>query len=167
MDEFQRLAAYAKPESLEDWEERIDRTWWTSTQSATFTKVLRVLSAERLARLAKIGTNNEPIFRRNSVDTATRRFREILASTGWDVKVTQWLHLLLFDHLPQEYLSIYLDILQSLRTKIPQLVDKVIAAQPTVTGRSGLVTWETLGTVLKRSWDPLALTLNTNKPVII
>lgn len=167
MDEFQRLASVARPEEDEDWEDKIDKTLWSSIQNRIFTKVTRILSSERLARLAKTKSRTEPIFRRTSVDIAARRFRETIASTGWDWRLVQWLHNLLFEHLSQEYLAIYLDILQTLRLKIPQLIDKMIAIQPNISARMGSITWETLGSLLKRSWDPIAPVLNGNRLVNI
>ncbi|KAL2718189.1 KAT8 regulatory NSL complex subunit 3 isoform X1 [Vespula squamosa] len=163
MDEFQRLANFARPDDNDDWEEKIDKSMWTSLQSRIFTKVIRILNSERLARLAKSNAMVEPIFRRTSVNTTARRFRETLASAGWDWRLTQWLHGLLFDHLSQEYLAIYLDILQTLRLKIPQLVDKMITVQPNINAKNGSITWETLGSLLKRTWDPIAPTLNNNR----
>ena len=165
MDELQRLANFVRPDEDNEWEEKIDKTYWTPVQLRIFAKVVRILTAERLARLAKAGNVMEPIFRRTTVDTAAKRFRETLASIGWDIKITQWIHSLMFDYLPQEYLVIYLDILQTLRLKIPQLIDKMIAVQTNINGKGGPVTWETLGSLLKRSWDPVTQTLNSNRPV--
>ncbi|XP_076229096.1 reduction in Cnn dots 1 isoform X2 [Nomia melanderi] len=163
MDELQSLANFARPDENADWEESLDKISWTPVQNRIFTKVLKILNSERLARLAKSANAIEPIFRRTSVDTAARRFRETLASAGWDWRLAQWLHSLLFDHLPQEYLGIYLDILQTLRLKIPQLIDKMIAVQPNITAKTGSITWETLGSLLKRSWDPITPSLNGNR----
>ncbi|XP_012268871.2 KAT8 regulatory NSL complex subunit 3 [Athalia rosae] len=164
MDEFQRLANFARPDENDDWEEKIEKILWTPVQNRIFTKVLRILSSERLARLAKANHATEPIFRRTSVDVAARRFRETLASASWDWRVAQWLHNLLFENLPQEYMAIYLDILQTLRLKIPQLIDKMIAVQPNLNAKAGSITWETLGPLLKRSWDPVVSSLNANRP---
>nr|XP_012222923.1 PREDICTED: KAT8 regulatory NSL complex subunit 3 isoform X1 [Linepithema humile]XP_012222924.1 PREDICTED: KAT8 regulatory NSL complex subunit 3 isoform X1 [Linepithema humile] len=164
MDEFERLAIFARPEEDEDWEDKIDKTFWSPVQNRIFSKVTRVLSSERLSRLAKTDNAAESIFRRTSVDIAARRFRETLASTGWDWRLAQWLHNLLFEHLSHEYLAIYLDILQVLRLKIPQLIDKMIAVQPNINSKTGSITWETLGSLLKRSWDPIAPSLNGIKP---
>ncbi|XP_033362001.1 KAT8 regulatory NSL complex subunit 3 [Bombus vosnesenskii] len=163
MDELQRLANFARPDENEDWEEKLDKILWTPVQNRIFTKVLKILNSERLTRLAKVSSSIEPIYRRTSVDTAARRFRETLASVGWDWRLAQWLHNLLFDHLPQEYLGIYLDILQSLRLKIPQLIDKMIAIQPNINAKTGSITWETLGSLLKRTWDPITPSLNSNR----
>ncbi|XP_043265684.1 KAT8 regulatory NSL complex subunit 3 [Colletes gigas] len=163
MDELQRLANFARPDENADWEERLDKILWSPVQNRLFTKALKILNSERLARLAKVNNPIEPVFRRTSIDTATRRFRETLASAGWDWRLAQWLHSLLFDHLPQEYLGIYLDILQSLRLKIPQLIDKMIAVQPNINAKTGSITWETLGSLLKRTWDPITPSLNSNR----
>ncbi|XP_020289791.1 KAT8 regulatory NSL complex subunit 3 isoform X3 [Pseudomyrmex gracilis] len=160
MDEFQRLVSNVRLEEDEDWEEKIDKTLWSSVQNRIFSKVTRILNTERLARLSKTKTTSEPIFRRMSIDIAARQFRETLASIVWDWRLAQWLHNLLFEHLSQEYLIIYLDILQSLRQKIPQLIDKMIAVQPNIITKAGSITWETLGSYLKRSWDPVASSLN-------
>lgn len=167
MDEFQRITNIARPEEDDEWEDKIDKTLWSSVQNRIFNKVTRILSSERLARLAKTKSATEPIFRRTSVDIAARRFRETLASTGWDWRLVQWLHHLLFEHLSQEYLVIYLDILQTLRPKIPQLIDKMIAVQPNINSRTGPITWETLGSLLKRSWDPVSQSLSGSKLVNI
>ncbi|XP_043481442.1 KAT8 regulatory NSL complex subunit 3 [Leptopilina heterotoma] len=164
MDELQRLANFVRPDEDTEWEEKIDKTFWSQIQIRVFAKIVRVLTAERLARLAKTGNVMEPVFRRTSIDTAAKRFREIMASIGWDIRISQWIHCLLFDYLPQEYLVIYLDILQTLRLIIPQLIDKMIAVQTNINGKGGPVTWETLGSLLKRSWDPVTSTLNSNKP---
>ncbi|XP_066599701.1 KAT8 regulatory NSL complex subunit 3 [Prorops nasuta] len=161
MEELQRLAKFARPDENEDWEETIDKTLWSPVQIRIFTKVIRILTSERLARLAKANSSFEPIFRRLSVDVSAKRFREILGSVGWDWRITQWLHCLLFDNLPYEYLAIYLDILQTLRAKIPQLIDKMITVQPNISAKGGPITWEMLGSVLKRSWDPVSSTLNS------
>ncbi|OAD53272.1 KAT8 regulatory NSL complex subunit 3, partial [Eufriesea mexicana] len=163
MDELQRLANFARPDENEDWEEKLDKILWSPVQNRIFTKILKILNSERLARLAKVNCSIEPIYRRTSVDTAARRFRETLASAGWDWRLAQWLHNLLFDHLPQEYLGIYLDILQTLRLKIPQLIDKMIAVQPNINAKTGSITWETLGSLLKRTWDPITPSLNSNR----
>ncbi|XP_076241623.1 reduction in Cnn dots 1 [Calliopsis andreniformis] len=163
MDELQRLATFARPDGPEDWEEQLDKILWSPVQNRIFTKVLKILNSERLARLARTNNPIEPVYRRTSVDTAARRFRETLASVSWDWRLAHWLHSLLFDHLPQEYLGIYLDILQSLRLKIPQLIDKMIAIHPNINAKTGSITWETLGSLLKRSWDPITPSLNSNR----
>ena len=166
MEEFQRLANFARPdEPDEDWEEKIDKFGWTPMHHRIFARAFKVLRREYLVRVAKSNSWKEPIYRRCSIDTASRRYREALAASGWDLKITQWLHGLFFDNLPRNYLAIYLDILQALRLKIPQLIDRMMTLQPTINTKGGSITWETLGSLLKRSWDPLAATFNSNRPV--
>lgn len=64
------------------------------------------------ARLAYTGSKNEPVLRRLSVDKTARKFRELLCSTQWDLRLIQWLHGVLIDYLPSFYLAVYIDILQ-------------------------------------------------------
>ncbi|KAF7993334.1 hypothetical protein HCN44_006394 [Aphidius gifuensis] len=164
MEEFERLANFAKPEENNDWEEHINKTFWTPIQTRLFNRIYRVLTAERLSRLAKNSSPLEPIYRRSSIDTASKQFREVLASSGWDWNLIHWLHALLFENLPKEFLSIYLDILQTLKAKIPHLIDRMIANQPNISSKTGSITWETLSSILKRTWDPLTNFLNSNRP---
>ncbi|XP_063985418.1 KAT8 regulatory NSL complex subunit 3 [Diachasmimorpha longicaudata] len=165
MEECHRLATFARPDYLEDWEEKIDKTFWSGLQTRLWSRVLRILTEEHLSRLVKTTSSNESISRRMSIDSSAKRFRHVFASTGYDPRLIHWLHALLFDHLPRDFLTIYLDILQTLRTKIPQLVDKIISTQSTIPTRSGgAINWETLTSVLKRPWDPVSTTLNTCRP---
>ena len=167
MDELQRVANFIRLENTDDWEEKIDKILWSPVQNKIFNKIVRILNSERLSRLAKSNNAYEPVLRRTSIDTTAKKFRETLASANWDCRISQWLHSLLFDYLPQEYLSIYLDVLQTMRQKIPQLVDKMIAVQSNVNAKTSPVTWESLTPLLKKSWDPVSPVLNTIRPVII
>ncbi|XP_034950017.1 KAT8 regulatory NSL complex subunit 3 [Chelonus insularis] len=166
MEESQKLASFARPddENADDWGEKIEKTFFTGLQKKIFARVLHVLSTERLTRLAKVNCSTEPIYRRISTDSSTQKFREILASAGWDLSISQWLHGLLLENLPREYLVIYLDILQTLRAKVPQLIEKMITVQPNAMVKLGTIPAESLGAVLKRSWDPIASCLNSNRP---
>lgn len=167
MDEFQRVAKFIRTEDNDDWEDKIDKTLWSNEQKTIFSKIVGVLNKEKAARLSRVNSVDEPILRRTCLDSTAKRFRETLASTNWDWRITQWLHALLFDHLPQQYLAIYLDILQTIRQKIPQLVDKMIAVPPSANSKGTSITWETLAPLLRKTWDPVAPILNANKPVIM
>ena len=46
-----------------DWEESISKDGWLPSQSRLFNKMIKVLHADRLARLAQAGIANEPIHR--------------------------------------------------------------------------------------------------------
>ena len=144
-------------ESEPDWEESISKDGWLPSQTRLFNKMIKVLHADRLARLAQAGIANEPIQRRLVVDKTAKRIRALLASVMWDSKVTQWLHKTLIENLPKNYLVSYIDVLQRLRSKVPTLVDKMVAVKtPEAPGGSGGgdVAREGLRLLLKRPWDP-------------
>ena len=141
-----------------DWEESISKDGWLPSQTRLFNKMVKVLHADRLARLAQAGIANEPIQRRLVVDKTAKRIRALLASVMWDSKVTQWLHKTLVENLPKNYLVSYIDVLQRLRSKVPALVDKMVAVKtpeaPGIGVGGGDVAREGLRLLLKRPWDP-------------
>ena len=141
-----------------DWEESISKDGWLPSQTRLFNKMIKVLHADRLARLAQAGIANEPIQRRLVVDKTAKRVRALLASVMWDSKVTQWLHKTLVENLPRNYLVCYVDVLQRLRSKVPALVDKMVAVKtpeaPGLGVGGGDVAREGLRLLLKRPWDP-------------
>lgn len=162
MDEIDRHVNMVQADEGDpDWEDHVSKVGWTPGQCRLFNKVVRILHSDRLARLAHKGSWNEPVLRRITVDKTARRFRQVLASVSWDVRHTQWLHNTLLDNLNRSYLSAYLDVLQTLKAKVPQLVERLLAG---ASQRSPLAPamHETVSIVHRRPWDLSAL--NNYKP---
>nr|XP_018913142.1 PREDICTED: KAT8 regulatory NSL complex subunit 3 [Bemisia tabaci] len=164
MREIENHCNFTRPTDNDDeWEEHIPKVGWTYIQYRLFSRVLPILNFDLNARLAYTGSKNEPVLRRLSVDKTARKFRELLCSTQWDLRLIQWLHGVLIDYLPSFYLAVYIDILQTLRRKIPQLIDRMMNTAG-ASGRFGPTSVEGLSNLLKRTWDPVAPSLPAFKP---
>lgn len=92
------------------------------------------------------GRPNESIIRRCGVDKSVARMRLAFASVHWNTELTQWLNSTMLIYLPPTYMASYLDILQSLRAKVPTLVDKILA------GRPASFNQDYLQAIMKRPW---------------
>lgn len=124
------------------------RIGWSNIQRSVFTKVARILDQEVLGRLVNEGSCVKAMQCRAIVDSSAAHMRQVLATIAWDFRLIKWLHCLLLDALPPFYMTCYLDILQTLRTKLPTLMERFIAAHPPD------LDVEILTPVLKKKWEP-------------
>uniref|UniRef100_A0A1L8DJT7 Putative kat8 regulatory nsl complex subunit 3 isoform x2 n=1 Tax=Nyssomyia neivai TaxID=330878 RepID=A0A1L8DJT7_9DIPT len=148
----------------DDWEEKVPKLGWTLVQQNLFGKIANILDLDRLARLARKSREHESVFRRADIDKSCQRMRQALAAVSWDSRLTQWLHGVLMEYLPPCYMSLYLDILQTLKAKLPAMVDKMIF------GRTNHGMHEIMGPVMKEPWEPKINHKNRklpNQPIII
>ncbi|XP_067144031.1 KAT8 regulatory NSL complex subunit 3 isoform X3 [Centruroides vittatus] len=161
MNECERHISFIRSDDTsDDWEERIKRNGWTTSQNRLFNKIVKILHADRLARLAYESNQHEPVLRRIAVDKTARRMRHVFSSFNWDMKLLQWLHQIFLENLSFSYLTAYLDVLQTLKSKIPTLIDKLLTMPPSSKAGNN----EALNLLLKRPWDPVASLLNQHKP---
>ncbi|XP_062554041.1 KAT8 regulatory NSL complex subunit 3-like [Armigeres subalbatus] len=141
-----------------DWEEKINKLGWSIQQIRLFSKITKLLDMDRLARLTIADKQHEPVHRRMVIDKSVGRLRQALSSVTWDPRLTQWIHGLLVESLPPSYLAAYIDILQTLKAKLPNLVDKMIFGRPINMHQ------ELLGPVLKKPWEPIVAHKNRKLP---
>ncbi|XP_040567657.1 uncharacterized protein Rcd1 isoform X2 [Lepeophtheirus salmonis] len=157
-----------------EWDEAsIPKDNWTSAQTRLFNKAFKILNADRLSHLATEGVLNEPVLRRLSADKTSKRFRLILSEILWDSKLTRWLHETFCEHLPRHHIATYLEVLQSLRAKMPTLVDKMTSGKLPMDISTQLAK-EGLQLLIKRPWDPVVTSLGEenikklpNNPLLI
>lgn len=152
MDNSLKLCQSVKNVNSEDeeWESKILKYGWSQKHIKLFGQIVKIFDYDKLARLANVDNKRfEAVQRRVAIDKSADRMRKALAGVSWDTQMVQWIHGLLMEYLPPTYLAAYLDIMQTLKTKIPSLVDKMIFWKP------GNVNQELLAPILKRSWQPV------------
>lgn len=133
-------------------------------QHSLFERVERLLDMDQLGRLAMSGAANECLRRNAIIEKSASRMRRALAEVHWDARLTTWLHALLMANLPVNYMVSYIDILQTLKRKIPTLVDKMLY------NKSSEMHKDYMSAITKRSWQPAMVsktrTIPSN-PVIV
>lgn len=151
MDFTTKLCNTNKNVNLEEdeWETKILKYGWSPKHMRLFNQIVKILDYDRLARLANVDNKRyEAVQRRAAIDKSADRMRKILSTVLWDTQLVQWIHGLMMEYLPPSYLAAYLDIMQTLKNKLPSLVDKMIFWKP------GNVNQELLAPILKRPWQP-------------
>ncbi|XP_055314326.1 uncharacterized protein LOC129575237 isoform X2 [Sitodiplosis mosellana] len=148
----------------DDWTQSIQKHNWTEQQLDLFERVERILDMDQLGRLAVSGLSNECLRRNAIIEKSVSRMRAALAAVHWEPRLTSWLHGLLMTTLPPKYMVSYIDILQTLKRKIPTLVDKMLYHKPIEMHK------DYMSAIMKRAWEPTMVpktrTLPSN-PVII
>ncbi|SPP74388.1 uncharacterized protein LOC117591771 isoform X5 [Drosophila guanche] len=160
MNECARISKYVKNVNSDeqDWVARINQSTWSPIQKTLFDRVSSILDMDQLARLANDKRQHEAVHRRVSVDKSASRMRRALGSVAWDQRITQWLHTLLMQSLPPSYMASYLDMMQTLKTKLPTLMDKLLFSRPLSNNQ------ELLAPVMKKRWEPIILPKNRQLP---
>ncbi|XP_034652658.1 uncharacterized protein LOC117891344 isoform X1 [Drosophila subobscura] len=160
MNECARISKYVKNinSDEQDWVARINQSTWSPIQKTLFDRVSSILDLDQLARLANDKRQHEAVHRRVSVDKSASRMRRALGSVAWDQRITQWLHTLLMQSLPPSYMASYLDMMQTLKTKLPTLMDKLLFSRPLSNNQ------ELLAPVMKKRWEPIILPKNRQLP---
>lgn len=103
---------------------------------------------DQLARLSNVSLSNECLRRNAIIQKSVSRMRLALAMVHWEPHLTQWLHGILITHLSPAYMVSYIEILQTLKRKIPTLVDKMLYGNPID------VHMDYMSAILKHGWEP-------------
>ncbi|GFW39284.1 KAT8 regulatory NSL complex subunit 3 [Trichonephila clavipes] len=128
-----------------------------ASQKKLFQQVLSILNEDRLSKLCCIGSSNESLKRRISVDKAARKIRQIFGLIFWNIEQISWLHKTLLNYADISTLSTYIDVLQTLKAKVPTLLDRVLLSY------AGSPTGDAIIQMIKKPWDPVLPILNQNK----
>ncbi|KFM75217.1 KAT8 regulatory NSL complex subunit 3, partial [Stegodyphus mimosarum] len=138
--------------------EDLDLSSCNEKQIKLYNRVMEVLNADRLAKLVCTGYSNEPVKKRLATENSAGALRQIFGEMRWDMNLLSWLHKTLLDKADIPTLSSYVDVLQTLRTKVPSLVDKFLQLN------SGLPASDAISQMIKKQWDPVLPLLNQHKP---
>ncbi|XP_073998759.1 reduction in Cnn dots 1 isoform X3 [Rhodnius prolixus] len=143
-----------------NWELSVKRNDWTLQQNRIFDRGCRILHNDHLARLSYQGHWNEPLLRKVSVDRSARRLRTLFSTFGWQYQLVRWLHYLWLDLLHHEYLVAYVEMLQTLKRKVPSLIERLTMGVPQTTKANA----DVLYMMLQSHWDPSSIALPCHQP---
>lgn len=119
---------------------------------------------DQLGRLAIAYLPNECLRRNAIIEKSVDRMRGAFASVHWESRLTSWIHGLLIAYLPPKYMISYIEILQTLKRKIPTLVDRILYQKPVDMQK------EYMSAIMKKSCDLSVITKTRtlpNNPVIV
>lgn len=136
----------------------------TEQQLNLFERVEHILDMDQLGRLAVSGLPNECLRRNAIIEKSVSRMRMALASVHWEPRLTSWIHGLLMSALPSKYMVSYIDILQTLKSKVPTLVDKMLFERPIDVHK------DYMSAIMKKPWKPALIAKKRtlpNNPLII
>ncbi|GLH06761.1 Uncharacterized protein GBIM_12208 [Gryllus bimaculatus] len=158
-EKFTDSLPHDEPVDKEDWETHVDKSGWSRSKTDLYKKMVRALNMDRLARLTCAGSWNESLQRRVIIDKTAKRFRHLFAYYYWERSLIEPIHKTFLKSLNSDYLTIYIDALETLRTKCPELINRVLGSKPVV----DLLNLKVMKQVMKKSWgswDPVMSSLN-------
>ena len=95
------------------------KTGWNTQMNKLWTKAIKILHSDRLARLAYEGLPNEAILKKNLVDRSANKFRHLFSTVAfWDFNLLIWLHKTLNEHVGYHFNCAYHDCMNALRIKV-------------------------------------------------
>ncbi|CAL1280228.1 unnamed protein product [Larinioides sclopetarius] len=139
-------------------DDEIDLSSLPPSQRKLYQQVLNVLREDELSKLCYSGSANEPLKRRLSLDKAARQIRQIFGLIFWDMKEISWIHRTILNHCDISTVASYVDVLQTLKAKIPTLIERVLQSY------AGAPVGDAIIQLMKKPWDPIQPVLNQNKP---
>ncbi|ESO13026.1 hypothetical protein HELRODRAFT_159622 [Helobdella robusta] len=126
----------------------------SNAQKYAIKRVLKLLKMER--------SRNEFIKRKLSLTQLAEQFRRIMATVYWDKSVASWLHGKLVSTLSEELLVIYIEILQLLKSQLPNLIDTMIGDNLKHLNETAA---EGFNLLLSSPWQPVDV-INPTKRII-
>ena len=90
--------------------------------------------------------------RRTAIDKSCAKLRRLFSGVGYQSQNIQWLHEQLTQMLPWYLLALYLDVICSLRSKIPHLMNQSL--EPLLSKGDTKVA-RALGYTTRKPWDPI------------
>jgi regulatory NSL complex subunit 3 len=91
---------------------------WTTQMNKLWTKAMKILHSDRLARLSYESLTNETILKRNLIERSANKFRHLFASAGWDLNLLSWLNNTLNEFVGHSFITAYHDSMAILRVKV-------------------------------------------------